>query len=177
MRTKFLFVLFIIFAGCSTSKGPAMDKDKLPVVVDGVSDLYITQLEQKLMSKGVKIITTGQMYLISVPTKLLFADESPKLLWPSYALLNDIAAYLRMFRKISVHVNGYNDCYLTEKRTRVLTLARANEVANYLWSQDIRSRLIFTRGMGNDKPIVILAKCSDASQNSRIEIIFRRVIV
>ena len=86
-------------------------------------------------------------------------------------------AYLQKFRKISVHINSYNCCYLSEKRTRALTLARSRNVANYLWSRNLETRLVFTQGIGNDKPIVAYAKCTDSSPNSRIEIAFRRAII
>lgn len=172
-----LLILILFLCGCSSSGGLVLDEVKLPKRVAGASDWTIESLEQKLTQQGVKIIIMGQDYLISVPSRLLFAYESPKVNWGSYALLNDIVAYLRQFRKISVHINGYSSCYISKKRTLALTLARARAVADYLWSQDIETRLIFTRGLGNDKPIVAFAKCTDLSPNSRIEIIFRRTIV
>lgn len=177
MRDKLIFFIFVLLCGCGSSKPLVIDGNKLPKQVAGSSDAQIVRLEEKLQASGVKIIIIGQMYLVSVPSHLVFVDQSPKIKWNSYALLNDIAEYLCKFRKISVHVNAYNDCYLSAKRTKALTLARARGVANYLWSQNVRTRMMFTHGMGNDKPIVTRAKCSDTSPNSRIEIVFRRAIV
>lgn len=177
MRAKFIFLIFLLICGCSASKPHVIDESKLPKQVAGSSDAQIVRLEQKLEASGVKIIIIGQMYLVSVPSYLVFVDQSPKIKWKSYALLNDIAEYLCKFRKVSVHVNAYNDCYLSEARTKALTLARSRKIANYLWSQNVRTQMMFTRGMGNDKPIVTRAKCSDTSPNSRIEIVFRRTIL
>jgi intracellular multiplication protein IcmN len=173
-----LLILILILCGChSASKLPNIDKTKLPSTVDGATDPSIIKLEEKLAKKGVKIIIIGQLYLISIPSPLLFVNESPKLQWNSYNLLNDVVAYLQKFRKISVHINSYNCCYLSEKRTRALTLARSRNVANYLWSRNLETRLVFTQGIGNDKPIVAYAKCTDSSPNSRTEIAFRRAII
>lgn len=168
----------MMLLGCSNSfNPPVLEGIKLPTKVNGSSDPSIVKLEDKLSKKGVKIINIGQRYLISVPSMLVFASDSPKINWPSYDLLNDLAAYLRKFRKTTVHVNTYSNCYLSERRTYALTLARSRAVANYLWSQNIESQIVFTQGMGNDKPIVAYAKCNDSSPNSRIEIVFTRVIV
>jgi len=163
--------------GCQ-EKVPAYldDKPVLPTGVEGVSDAAIMDMYQKLRIKRVRIITMGDRYLVSIPSRLLFANESPKIKWDSYELLNDVVCYLQLFRKITVQVNAYASCYRSNERTRALTLARAKEVGNYLWSHNIDARMVFTEGLGDDKPIVAITKCSDESPNSRIEIVFRRVV-
>ncbi len=178
MRISFLILIILGLGGCHSSSKVPIDADepKLPAMIDGASDPMIVKLEKKLTSRGVRVITIGQMDLVSIPSKLLFANESPALNWDSYDLLNDVVCYLQQFRKITVQVNGYSGCYLSERRTYALTLARSRAVANYLWSQNVETRIVFTRGVGDDKPIVSLTKCSDTSPNSRIEITFRRAI-
>lgn len=177
MRVNFILLIILLLSGCHSSKPLLSDTHKLPKHVAGSTDAQIVRLEQILTSKGVKIVIIGQMVLVSVPSHLVFHEESPRIKWGSYQLLNEIAEYLCKFRKISLYVTAYNDCYLSVKRTKSLTLARAREVSNYLWSQNVRTRLIFTRGKGNDKPIVSQHMCSDVSPNSRIEIVFRRAII
>ncbi len=59
---------------------------------------------------------------------------------------------------------------------RALTLARARAVGDYLWSQGVDSRFIFTHGLGSDKPIVAFTEKGDKSPNSRIEITFRDAV-
>lgn len=173
----FLMLLIISVVGChQTPHVVDEDTPTLPEAVAGASDPTIIWLQNKLTKQGVQVITMGQMYLISIPSALLFAEESPKLNWAAYALLNDVVCYLQKFRKISVHVNAYGTCYLSEKRTRVLTLARGREIANYLWSQNVESRMVIAQGMGDHKPISRNKSCSDSSPNSRIEIVFRRAV-
>jgi intracellular multiplication protein IcmN len=58
-------------------------------------------------------------------------------------------------------------------RERALTLARSRVVGEYLWSQGVDSRFIFTQGLGSDKPIMRFTQGGDFSLNSRIEITFR----
>ena len=178
LRINVIVLIILLLSGCHSSKpSSVIEPSKLPEHIAGSTDAQIARLEQKLAGKGVRIIATGQVYLVSIPSHLIFYEQAPRIRWASYELLNEVAEYLCKFRKISVYVTGYNDCYLSDKRTKALTLARARLISNYLWSQNVRTRLIFTRGMGNDKPIVAHTNCTDVSPNSRIEIVFRRAIV
>ncbi|HVT62357.1 MAG TPA: OmpA family protein [Legionellaceae bacterium] len=179
MLKRLLSILFLSgsLLGCH-SKVPTYIEDTptLPSGVEGVSDAEIIKLYQKLQSKHVRMITMGDAYLISIPSELIFANQSPKIQWSSYDLLNDIVCYLRMYRKITVQITAYASCYKSSRRTQALTLARARAVGNYLWSQNIETRIVFTEGLGDDKPIVAITKCNDASPNSRIEIVFKQVV-
>ena len=144
----------------------------LPQRVEKTSDQQKIALANKLIQQGVKIINTGQRYMLVIPSVLLFADQSPKLEWAAYNLLNDVACYLQQFRIISVHINSFSTCYGSARRAHALTLARARYIGNYLESQGVDTRFIFTQGIGSDKPIIMHAKPGEASLNSRIEITF-----
>ena len=169
-------ILAICNIGCSKQEQPTNDLDKLPTHVDGASDRAITALQGRLNKAGVSILTLGQEYMISIPSSLLFATQSPHLTWESYKLLNDVACYLQQFRKITVNVTAFSSKYVSVKREHALTLARAQAVSDYLWSQGVDGRFIFTQGAGSDKPVLATKDHSDLSPNSRIEITFRRAI-
>ena len=118
----------------------------------------------------------GQDYLVSIPSHLLFATQSPQLTWGSYQLLNDLVCFLREFRTINVNIRAYSSKYVSPKRELALTEARARAVAEYLWSQEIDTRFIFTQGVGSDKPMGAFKQYGDGSPVSRIEITFRRAV-
>ncbi len=172
-----MFLLCWSLLGCQ-SKAPSYIDDipTLPAGVDGATDAAIMSMYQKLKTKKVRIITMGDAYLISIPSHLIFADQSPKINWASYELLNDVVCYLQLFRKITVQVTGYASYQQSQLRTRALSLARAQAVGNYLWTHNIEARIVFTEGLGDDKPIVAVTKNTDASPNSRIEIVFKQVV-
>lgn len=65
---------------------------------------------------------------------------------------------------------------MSVKRERALTLARSRVVSEYLWSQGVDSRIIFTQGLGSDKPITSYTLGGDRSPNARVEITFRRAV-
>ena len=174
---KLLVCLVALYGvGCSKSEQPNNELNKLPTHVDGASDRAIVALQARLNKAGVNIITQGQEYMVSIPSSLLFATQSPHLTWESYQLLNDVACYLQQFRKITVNVTAFSSKYVSVKREHALTLARAQAVGDYLWSQGIDGRFIFTQGAGSDKPVLATKTRSDLSPNSRIEITFRRAI-
>lgn len=174
LALAFLFTL----ASCSGDNDWALDKEqpKYPCKVLGACDAAIMKRAKKLNRNGVKVVTMGQDYMISIPASFLFEPESPHLQWKSYALLNEIASFLKQFRKIAINIASYSSKYVSPQREHALTLARSRVVAEYLWSQGVDSRFIFTQGLGSDKPIISFTPGGDYSANARVEITFRRAV-
>ncbi len=172
-------LVFLLLLGC---KGkvyyPNEDESlKLPHKISGADDRAVMRIQKSLVGCGVAVITIGQDYLVGIPSVLLFPNQSPKLTWGSYGLLNNVARFLKQFRIIAINVTSYSGKNISTKREQALTLARARAVADYLWSQGIDSRFIFTEGAGSDKPIMSYPLGGDKTFNSRIEITFREAIV
>ena len=161
--------------GCSSSR-TFDDSDKLPTGVEDTSDTAIVDTYNKLKSEDVQVITMGDNYMISIPSSVIFGNESPKLKSAGYEVLDDVVTYLQSMRKISVQVNAYSDCYQSQARTYALTKARAKAVGRYLWSRNPESGIITTDGYGNEKPIVAKTTGMDSSPNSRIEVTFKQVV-
>lgn len=179
VMTRILAVTALLSASaCHRSNYvPDENEPKLPCKVQGACDATIMQYLTKLNKRGIKVVTIGQDYLISIPANALFNDQSPHIKWSSYSLLNDVSMFLKQFRKVAITVTSYSSKYVSVQREKALTLARSRVVGEYLWSQGIDSRFIFTQGLGSDKPIVIMKQGGDLSPNARIEITFRRAVV
>lgn len=172
-----IFLSALVFVGCQRYPHNLTEEpNPLPKKVFGADDSEEKKIQKRLTHHGVKIISIGQDYLVSVPSTSLFADQSPRILWGSYALLNEIVCYLKEFRIVGVDVSAHGSKYVSTSRERALTSARARAVADYLWTQNIDSRFVFTRGLGSDKPIQTNTAGGDASLNSRIEITFRNAV-
>ena len=170
-----LVILCLLMTSCSRHQ--IIDDDPgLPLQGTGASEKTILFLQKKMSNEGIRVITMGQNYLISIPSSLIFNNEAPTIKWKSYALLNDVACYLQQFRKISVYINVFSVCYKSQRRANALALTRARLIGDYIGSQGIDSRFIFTRGLSNVTSIVENAKESDLSPNSRIEITFRSAV-
>lgn len=168
----------LLLLGCKTKiYYPPENFLRLPFKVKGTDDKAVIQLQKSLTRCGVAVITIGQDYLISIPSAALFPNQSPQLTWGSYGLLNNVVRFLKQFRQVAITVTSYSGKYVSAKREQALTLARARAVADYLWSQGVDSRFIFTEGAGSDKPIMGYSGSGDKTFNSRIEITFRDAIV
>lgn len=161
--------------GCGASR-TFDDGDKLPTGVEDTSDTALVDTYKKLKSEHVQVITMGDNYMISIPSSVIFGNESPKLKSAGYEVLDDVVTYLQAMRKIALHVSAYSDCYQSQARTYALTKARAKAVGRYLWSRNPESGMILTDGFGNEKPIVAKTTGKDSSPNSRIEVTFKQVV-
>ena len=170
-----MLITLITLVGCHKHNDFTV-APKLPYKLHDASDSAAIKLQARFASEGVKVVTEGQEYMISIRSASLFPNQSPQLTWTSYKILNSVAKYLKQFRKISINVNAFSEQGISEARNIALTKARARAVGDYLWSQGIDSRFVFTQGFGSDKPIVSVSQGGDSSQNSRIEIIFRDAV-
>lgn len=173
-RLATLMVLFAL-TGCHRLHW-SNDSPKLPYKVAGAKDHDIIAMQARLNKEGIRVISIGQDYMISIPSAVLFPNESPRLTWNSFALLNRVACYLKEFRKVAITVTAFSNKCVSARRDRALTLTRARAVGDYLWSQGVDSRFIFTQGLGSDKPIVTFTQKGDLSPNSRVEITFRDAV-
>lgn len=176
-----LFTLIMLSAwlmnGCENRRSSFNHNNaKLPRHVAGACDRDIANLERWFNKNEVQVVTIGQDFLIKIPADNLFADQSPRLMWGSYSLLNKVVCYLKQFRIVGVTITGHVSKYISVDRERALSLSRARAVGEYLSAQDIDSRFIFTDGAGSDKPIDSISSGGDRSPNSRIEISFRRQV-
>lgn len=171
-----LFLLIILNFSACQSHYRIQNTSNLPTHLPP-PDPEKLKLERKLLAEDIKVIQEGQYVLISVPSALLFLKRSPVVLWSSYQYLNDIACYIKMFRKVEVHVNAYDSFEDERQRSLSLTRLRATNVAKYLTSQGIDSRLLFMRGLSNDKPIMKTDRLENSLANSRIEILFKEEII
>ena len=169
-------IVLLQLSACRGRYIPEQTEPTLPCKVRGACDATVIKYLKKLNKRGVKVITVGQDYLISIQARELFNDQTPHLTWASYGLLNEIAALLKQFRKVAITVSSHSSKYVSVQRERALTLARSRVVSEYLWSQGVDSRFIFTQGLGSDKPLMRYSQGGDASPNARVEITFRDVV-
>ena len=177
-KTLIVFMLGLLLQGCAknTSYSYTQERPSLPSYLPPPDPNKI-RLERKLNAEEIKVIQTGQYILLSIPSGLLFAEYSPNISWPSYGYLNDVACYLKMFRKVEIDINVFDAYCDKHQRMIALTRLRASRIADYLISQGIDSRIVFTRGMGNDKPIMKTIREEDKLGNSRVEVLFKEEII
>jgi intracellular multiplication protein IcmN len=77
---------------------------------------------------------------------MVFAHRSPKVIWGSYPLLDEIAAYINMFRIVNLYVENYVDEDGSNTRNYALAKARARVLGDYLASKTKEARIVVARG-------------------------------
>lgn len=174
--TIIVLSFLVQLSACHKAYVPEKEDPKLPCKVRGACDATVMRYLKNLNKKGIRTISIGQDYLISIPASALFENQTAHLTWASYGVLNEVVTLLKQFRKVAVNVTSYSSSYVSVQRERALTLARSRVVGEYFWSQGIDSRFIFTQGLGSDKPIVRMMQGGDSSPNARVEITFRDAV-
>lgn len=142
-----------------------------------VTNARTYKLMNKLDGEGVRVITLGQDYRVIIPIDKVFYTSSPRIIWKSYSILNDVVDYLKQFRMVSVSVSAYSKDK-NRPRAGALSFARAQEISNYLWSQAIDTRLIYIQAH-NIENVTCCPEQPDVNVyvQSSIEISFREAIV
>ena len=82
--------LICLCMGCHSPDVMVFDPDPtLPTHVGGASEVKMLSLQKLLQQHGVRVISMGQNYMLSIPSVILFHDKSPALKWSAYGVLND----------------------------------------------------------------------------------------
>lgn len=144
-----------------------------------VSDRITRKLAQKLKKEGVDIVTVGQDYRLIVPIQKLFYNTSPRVMPSAFGTLNLVVDYLKQYQKVTVRVSAYSSDS-DSARAGALSLARARTVADYIWSQDVDARLVYTQAHSVESGLDCCKQEVDRAREdsrSHLEIIFRNRIL
>ena len=136
------------------------------------------QLQSENAALQAQLAQQQQQNLFTVSADLLFAAGAFDITPRGRAVLNDIAAKLRVLKNSKIVVYGYTD---SEKigaemkkrgiQTNVdLSSRRAEAVVNYLVAQRVSSTLLSAKGRGDARPVAANATAEGRAQNRRIEI-------
>ena len=89
-------------------------------------------------------------------------------------VLNNIAKILKEYPRLKIQVNGHTDNTGNANANRRVSLARAEEVRNYLLKQGIEPARLFAQGFGPDKPIASNKTEEGRTKNQRVEFMRRK---
>lgn len=176
---KLLLVVVIMFSvvSCQSNRNTRIrETPKLPCKVLGASDQQIMTMQEDFEKQGIRVVTIGQNFMVAIPAHMLFAEQSPRILWGAHGTLNDVACFLKQFRIVELHITSYSSSCVSRHRERALTITRSRGVMDYLKSQGVDARIFLAHGLGTDKPKTWYKEGGDSSPNARVEITFRRQI-
>ncbi|MDP3559522.1 MAG: protein LphA [Legionellaceae bacterium] len=177
-RYSLFLALALALGACKPTYVPDEDPRLiLPPHVKNTTDKQRLDLQKKLNGEGIRVITMGDDFLISIPAQDIFATQSSRIKWESYKPLNHVAAFLKSYRKIEVTITNFVLPYRTLARQYALAVARSKEVGRYLRSQGIDGRVIFENATVEKVNRDSCGMAGDKNKRSRIEIVFRNALI
>jgi outer membrane protein OmpA-like peptidoglycan-associated protein len=107
------------------------------------------------------IIPLSQVNFVTGTTEL--SDKK------SYALLADIADYLKQNPSVKIRINGHTDSVGSARSNLLLSKKRAKFIAGHLIAYGIDKGRITSKGFGADQPVADNTTAAGRSENRRVE--------
>lgn len=139
-------------------------------------DKRADKLKEELRQKGMDATTsldtvTGrQMMTIQAPSDIAFATASADLQPAAFQGLSAIANALKDQPNLRLEITGHTDSKGSLQFNNMLSYARAQAVAQYLYAAGVPARAIAVRGVGPSMPIATDSTAQGRAQNRRVEI-------
>ncbi|MBM5458872.1 OmpA family protein [Pseudomonas sp. P66] len=139
-------------------------------------DKRAIKLQEELKQKGMEASTsidpaTGlQMLTIQAPADVVFSSASADLHPSAYQGLFAISSALEGQSNLRVEVTGHTDSTGSSQFNNLLSYARAQSVAQYLFAGGVPAQSIAVRGVGPLIPVASNATAEGRAQNRRVEI-------
>jgi len=176
MLTRFLISLFLIFfvAACATTpvttvktEGSGSSESEAEVSSSGSSSAgELTSVDYTKDDQGI-VPGSQEDLVVNVGDRVFFAFDSFELDADAQELLQDQAAWLKQYNKVSITIEGHCD----ERGTREYNLAlgekRAQAVKNYLNGLGIGISSLNTISYGKERPAVVGSNEAAWGQNRR----------
>jgi outer membrane protein OmpA-like peptidoglycan-associated protein len=134
-------------------------------------DQQENKLRQQLRNTGVSVTRDGNNIILNMPGNVTFATDSSNISADFYQVLNSVALVINEFEKTYVDITGHTDSTGSDSYNMQLSIARASSVARYLESRDVLPQRIYTKGMGETRPIATNDTAQGRALNRRVEIL------
>ena len=143
-------------------------------VAGGAVGHYMDQQEMKLRQQlegtGVSVTRIGDNITLNMPGNVTFGFDRADISASFYPVLDSVGIVLKEFDKTLVEVAGHTDSVGSEVYNRNLSEQRAESVAAYLRSQEVRGDRLITIGAGEARPVADNSSDAGRALNRRVEI-------
>ncbi len=120
--------------------------------------------------EGAKIERVGEGIKITFNSGLLFDVDKSELRPKSKQELADLAKILKKYEKTNILIEGHTDATGPEDYNLTLSRQRAQSVANYLASLDVRATRFTIMGYGEQQPVATNETAAGRQKNRRVNI-------
>lgn len=161
----------------------SMERKKRALIGAGLGALagagvgnYMDRQEAKLRAEldktGVSVTRIGDNITLNMPGNVTFATNSADLNAGFFDVLNSVATVSNEFEQTVIEVAGHTDNTGSESYNQQLSERRAEAVAAYLRTRNVRADRLITVGEGLRRPIASNNTAEGRQQNRRVEITF-----
>lgn len=187
-----ILVLTMLLTGCSSTAHAVMVKKpgynhRILIAQVTPKRKYNPTREERLQAKrrhyvhelrayNITFIHVGDDVRLILPVSRLFYRQSPRLRGQGYDALTTVAALIASYPTVVVKVTGYTDGNCSIERNLSVSRARAQNVADYLWTQDPDTRLLYAEGKAHCRLLVRSQKPWEQKLNQRVEITMHQLV-
>jgi outer membrane protein OmpA-like peptidoglycan-associated protein len=173
-----------IGAASGAAIGAIADKEKrgrgaaigagVGVLAGGAVGAYMDYQEKKLREKlagtGVSVKRVNDDIFLNMPGNLTFATDHAEIRSDFYDVLNSVVLVLNEYDKTLIEITGHTDSTGSDQHNQVLSEQRAQSVAAYFASQQVKQARLVTEGFGDRFPIASNETNEGRQQNRRVEL-------
>ncbi len=138
--------------------------------VGNYMDRQEAQLRHKLEGTGVRVVRDGDDITLVMPGNVTFASGKADIQPNFLDVLSSVAQVLKEFDKTVLEVAGHTDSDGSDSSNQILSQARADSVAAYLRSKNIKNERLTTIGYGEARPVASNDTADGKEQNRRVEL-------
>jgi outer membrane protein OmpA-like peptidoglycan-associated protein len=176
----------VIGAGVGAAVGlvtgdSSMERKKRALVGAGLGALagagvgtYMDRQEAKLRAElertGVSVTRIGDNITLNMPGNITFATNSADLNASFFEVLNSVSLVVNEFNQTVIEVAGHTDSTGSDAYNQQLSERRANAVAAYLGTRNVRADRMITVGMGEARPVATNDTDAGRQSNRRVEL-------
>jgi outer membrane protein OmpA-like peptidoglycan-associated protein len=138
--------------------------------VGNYMDRQEAALREQLDRTGVSVTRDGDNIVLNMPGNITFPTNSADLNASFYEVLNSVSLVLNEFEQTLVEVVGHTDSTGARSYNMGLSERRADSVAAYLRTRNVRSDRLIAVGVGPDYPVATNETVEGRQLNRRVEL-------
>ena len=138
--------------------------------VGAYMDRQQARLQEELDRTGVSVTRDGDNITLNMPSNITFRTDSADLNASFFDVLNSVSMVVNEFDKTVIEVAGHTDSTGTDAYNQTLSERRAEAVAGYLKTREVRADRILTVGAGETHPVATNDSSEGRQLNRRVEL-------
>jgi outer membrane protein OmpA-like peptidoglycan-associated protein len=138
--------------------------------VGAYMDYQERKLRERLAGTGVSVKRVGDDIYLNMPGNLTFATDRAEIRSDFFGVLDSVVLVLNEYEKTLIEITGHTDSTGSDVHNQTLSEQRAQSVASYFASRQVKTARLITEGFGERFPIASNETPDGRQQNRRVEL-------